>query len=142
MFKKQLISTPTVVQFWKSKSTASKQLQLDGPLFQFTTAKNKSIITIKNKRGILNPKTDFIQALITKNDTNQDIIIVETKPFILRLYRIIYILIAIFGVLQLKTNVLLVVVIFIIFGLIFLYNYKKINSSIEDFKSLLEIPST
>jgi len=90
---------------------------------------------MKNEGMILNPEIDFLQARLSAEETN---IIVETTNFIKWLYIGLVIFTILFALLQLKNSFIITIVVLILFGLIFFYNYRKINKAIIKFENTLE----
>ncbi|MDA9774484.1 hypothetical protein N9B82_05965 [Saprospiraceae bacterium] len=135
MFKKRMIAKKETVEFWQKMSSDSKEKRLQDHLFQFSVGKEYTTVKIKNEGIILNPEIDFIQARISDAEK---VIIVETSTFIERLYLSLLIGTILFALLQLKSSILISIIILLAFGLIFLYNYRKINKAIVDFGNILE----
>ena len=92
-------------------------------------------IRIKNEGMILNPELNFLQARL--NNKKQEIVI-ETTNFIKWLYVGLTIFILLFALLLLKNGIIATISVLLIFGLIILYNYRKINKAIIKFENTLE----
>lgn len=135
MFQKRIISSEPTIKFWQKLCKGSKERRLRDQLFQFSTDGEVVTIKIKNEGMILNPEIDFLQARLI-NDKQK--IVVETSKFIKWLYVGLTIFILIFALLQLKNGIIATIAIILTFGLIILYNYRKINKAIINFENTLE----
>ena len=135
MFKKRTIANKETVEFWQKLSSNEKEKRLRDHLFQFTKKQGSTIVKIKNEGMMLKPEIDFIQARISDAEK---VVIVEASTFIERLYIGLLIGTFLMALLQLKNSILISIIILLVFGLIFLYNYRKINKAIVDFGNKLE----
>lgn len=135
MFKKRVISNAETIRFWQDLSKQSREKRLGDKIFQFNKSELTTTIKIKNEGLILNPEIDFLHARILED---QQIIVVETSPLIRRLYIGLGIFIILFSLLQAKNNYVVSFLIIAIFGLIFFYNYRKINQAIIELENALE----
>jgi|GEM_PF-5468925 len=135
MFKSRTISSEPTFKFWQNLSRDSNERRLREQLFQFYKKGNSTIIKIKNEGMILNPEIDFLQARLL-NDEKE--IVVETSKFIKWLYIGLIVFTFLFAILQLKNRFIISIIVLILFGLIFLYNYKKMNKAISKFENILE----
>jgi len=135
MFKSRTISSEPTFKFWQKLSRDSNERRLREQLFQFSKKGNNTIIKIKNEGMILNPEIDFLQARLLNDEKK---IIVETSNFIKWLYIGLIAFTFLFAILQLKNSFIISIIVLILFGLIFLYNYKKINIAISKFENILE----
>lgn len=135
MFQKRTISSEPTFKFWQKLCNGSKERRLRDQLFQFSKDGEEVTIKIKNEGIILNPEIDFLQARLI-NDKQE--IVVETSKFIKWLYVGLTIFIFLFALLQLKNGIIATIAVLLIFGLIILYNYRKINKAIIKFENTLE----
>lgn len=135
MFQSRIISNEPTVRFWQKISEESNVRRISDKLFQFSSKDENVTIKIKNEGKILNPKIDFLQARLLHDEK---IIIVETTKFIKYLYIGLIVFTFLFALLQLKNSLIASIAIVIIFGMIFLYNYRKVNKAIIKFKNILE----
>ena len=135
MFKSRTISSEPTFKFWQKLCNGSRERRLRDQLFQFS--KNGEIVTIriKNEGMILNPEIDFLQARLINNEKK---IVVGTTNFIKWLYIGLLVFTFLFALVQLKNSIIASIVVIIIFGLIFLYNYRRINKAIIRFENTLE----
>ena len=135
MFQKRTISSEPTFKFWQNLCNGSNERRLRNQLFQFSQNNDEVTIRIKNEGMIRNPELDFLQARL--NNKKQEIVI-ETTNFIKWLYVGLTIFILLFALLQLKNGIIATISVLLIFGLIILYNYRKINKAIIKFENTLE----
>jgi len=135
MFQKRTISSEPTFQYWQKLCKGSKERRLKDQLFQFSKNGEEVTIRIKNEGIIYNPEIDFLQARLI-NDQKE--IVVEVSKFISSLYVGISVFIFLFALIQLKNGIIATIAVLIIFGLIILYNYRKINKAIIKFEKTLE----
>ena len=135
MFKSRTISSEPTIKFWQKLCRDSNERRLREQLFQFFKKGNNTIIKIKNEGMILNPEIDFLQARLLNDEK---IIVVETSNFIKWLYIGLIVFTFLFALLQLKNSFIVSIIVLLLFGLIFLYNYKRINKAIIKFENNLE----
>ena len=135
MFQTRTISNELTYNFWKMLCKESNEKRLGEQLFQFSKDSKNALIKIKNEGLILNPEIDFLQAKVV---TDEKKIIIETSRFIKWLYIGLIIFTFLFALLQIKYSIIAAIAVILIFGLIYLYNYRKINKAIIKFESTLE----
>ncbi len=129
MFKSRTISSEPTIKFWQKLCRDSNERRLREQLFQFFKKGNNTIIKIKNA------EIDFLQARLLNDEK---IIVVETSNFIKWLYIGLIVFTFLFALLQLKNSFIVSIIVLLLFGLIFLYNYKRINKAIIKFENNLE----
>ena len=138
MFDKKTITNKLTFDFWKSLSSINTEKQIGDHFYKFEKIKDATLILIKNEDAFLNPKTDFIQAKIQKNQISEESITVEAKKFISILYQGLIVFISVFAALTFSNNIAALLLIAIVLTLIMRYNYKKINEAIHEFAYLIE----